>query len=158
MNRFKRAALGTTAAALLVAGGLGIGRPQSAWAGSDGQQLSLRDINGNAYYGDVTGYDQNCNFTSLNFNWPTYYQDLSGYWWQDWNGTVNGKQCSTGGMWFMGWADSAHQNLVFGQSLINYGTGPVHSQTGNWWSCKMDGVVYPVGYTDVYCQTGYRTE
>jgi hypothetical protein len=148
MRRLSRAVIPVIAAACLLSAG-GVSSPLTVSAGSNGQQMSLDDVNGTTTYGGFIGYNQNCQIGSAQANWPYQYLDLSGSWFQSWNGTVNGHTCYPGA------------NYAIGQGSPNWQTPsitvPPHTWSGSdWWTCAVDYQV--TGGSSAYdCAGGKHT-
>lgn len=129
LRRARMLLTAVTAAGLLWGMGVAL-----AYAGTNGQELSLRDINGGVNSAFVKGDNQNCYYFTFGIsNWPNHDYDITGgYWWQNWSG-----------------CNPQYNVDVIAYSQINYGgnpfatfhlTGPPHSQTNqDWWTCKVDG-------------------
>jgi hypothetical protein len=116
-----------------------------ASAGTDGQQLSLRDVAGYIYSAFVSGYNNSCNYEIYGItSWQNHDYDIPGWYWQQWTGSEGGNNCG------------GYQVSVSAYAAINYGSlmyedfylnGPPHSQSSDWWSCEIDSI-------PVACATG----
>ena len=125
--------------------GLDLGA-QGVLAGTSGQQLALDDYNGLVYTAQVYGANQSCNFViSPVEDWPSTWLNLSGWWWQSWNGCgKNYLQIQVNGY-----------NL-YGNYLASWYlpvNEPPHNQgsVNDWTSCQIDNYVGP------FCESGKDT-
>jgi hypothetical protein len=106
--------------------------PTPAAAGSNGQYLSLRDVNNLAASAIVGGDNQACHFVYYTIDaWMAHDFDLTGWWFQSWNG------CNP--YYYVTVWTYAGNTLQGGENGTYNLNGPPHSQSSNWWTCEVDG-------------------
>src|ERR1700680_628716 len=116
-----------------------------SFAGTDGQQLSLRDVAGYIYSATVVGYNNICNYVIYGISsWLNHDYDIPGWWWQQWTGSVGGNNCGGYQVDVSTYAGANFSGLMAEDFYLN---GPPHSQSGDWWSCEIDSI-------PVACATG----
>jgi hypothetical protein len=106
-----------------------------ALAGSNGQQLSLRDVKGYIYSALVSGYNNNCQVVDYGIsNWAGHDYDISGLYWQ-------AGYCQSGSLVGLPYtyASTNYQGYEATFTLANP-VGPPHSQSSAWWSCELDDI------------------
>jgi hypothetical protein len=127
----------------------------TAFAGTNGQELDLHDINGFINSAEVQGYNDQCLWATYFAGWPNPYLEVTTnglttgnpWWWQDWYGSVNGHQCYQYATDVTGYANSN-----FTGYLADYYLATPHNQTGsNWYSCAVDNS------TGVSCAAGLHS-
>jgi len=115
-----------------------------AFAGSNGQHLSLRDVNGNIYSAYVDGDNQNCTYVEFGIgDWANHDYDIQSWWWQQWTGCNDGDVPVSVDA-FSGTNFSGNNFATF------YLSGPPHSQTSDWWTCEVDGASACTSGQDAY--------
>lgn len=154
----KRLSLGVLIASTLTFGILGV---VTAYAGTDGQYLSLHDVYGSIYSAKISGDNQNCSYVTIGFQWPDPYLNTGpspAYWWQYYYGGEKDGVCDDAYVGVQGYLNTNYTDPITSSPYVLYYAGyyyPPHNQgTGdNWSSCQMDR---PGG--GVACAAGYETE
>jgi|ERR1700680_808205 len=127
----RRSLLAVAAAAVLSTASLS----NTALAGPNGQQLSLRDVKGYIYSALVTGYNNNCQVVDYGIsNWASHDYDISGLYWQ-------AGYCTSGSLVALPYTYASRNSQGYEATftLLNP-VGPPHSQSNAWWSCELDDV------------------
>ncbi len=110
-------------------------------AGTAGQQASIHDVNGGVNSAWLSGDNQSCQWKTFGIsNWPNPFYDVGGYWWQQYNVSP----CNNGVPQVDSYSSPNYQGTHIG--IFYFANGPPHSQSSDWWTCRIDG-----GYA---CKTG----